>query len=121
MLNDNSAGGAFFARTNDYIEAGGENENLIGWGFDDFCRFNRFLKLGYNIDRIEGVLYHMTHWRGNNSSPSNPNNEHNFEEYTKVTNMSKEELQEYVNHPYPEGIGVFRSNLDKNMEIIKQL
>ena len=60
-------GGALFVRTNKYLEAGGENEKIYGWGNDDFVRYERFKLHKFNIYRTNNRLYHLCHPRGINS------------------------------------------------------
>ena len=48
-----------------------ENEFMISYGPEDIDRFERFTKLGFNIKRISGILYHLDHHIGVNSSDQN--------------------------------------------------
>ena len=61
-------GGAFFVTTDAYRKAGMENTAFYGWGSEDFERYDRWTILGYRISIIPGVLYHLSHPRGQNSS-----------------------------------------------------
>lgn len=63
----NAIGGAFFANKNLYIESGMENENFYGWGLEDGERFQRWQRLNYRIEQVDGILYHLDHRRGGNS------------------------------------------------------
>lgn len=60
-------GGAFFANKEAYIESGLENLSFYGWGSEDFERYERWNILGYKVYISSGVLYHLTHPRGQNS------------------------------------------------------
>jgi hypothetical protein len=60
-------GGAVFAKREKYIESGGDNENIYGWGNDDYTRFMRFKAYNYNIYRTKDHLFHLCHPRGINS------------------------------------------------------
>lgn len=91
-----SKGGAVFLNKADYLDAGLENENIIGWGPEDAERYQRMKTLGYSIERVDGKCWHITHPRGINSSPANPNTATNNAEYEKVKAMNKEELQAYI-------------------------
>ena len=67
-----------FLNTKSYLEAGGENENYISWGWEDHERIRRFEKLGYKVgygDKapIKGLVYHLEHSRAlPNSGKKNP-------------------------------------------------
>jgi hypothetical protein len=91
-----SFGGAFAIRLSKFIEAGGANENFIGWGYEDNEFYVRFYKLGYSIARTCGDCYHFMHPRNENSWFSNPNIKSNEEECEKVKKMSTEELKKYI-------------------------
>lgn len=87
-----SVGGAVLMKTAIYWEAGLENENIIGWGFEDAERYARLKTLGYKIDRVAGDCYHITHERGINSSNKNPYDAANGKEYERIKEMSHDEL-----------------------------
>lgn len=72
MYAPNPLGGAFLANRESYIKAGMENEDFYGWGMEDGERFYRWQRLGYNIKRVPGPLYHLSHTRGINSTFHNP-------------------------------------------------
>lgn len=91
-----SFGGAIFMNRESFLNAGGENEKFISFGPEDAERYHRFIKLGLNVVRVNGPIYHLDHYRGINSSKSNPFITSNRIEWHKVRNMSKEDLIEYV-------------------------
>lgn len=93
----NSVGGAVLFNKESFIDGGMENEYMISFGPEDVERFNRFVTLGYRVERIDGVLFHMNHNVGNNSSPRNPHFQSNVNEVNKVTAMSREDLYAYIN------------------------
>lgn len=66
-------GGAVFVNTEAYKKAGMENLSFYGWGSEDFDRYERWTILGYKIFITKGVLYHLTHPRGENSTFSRKN------------------------------------------------
>jgi hypothetical protein len=78
-----------------YIDGGMENENFKAYAPEDKERFYRFVKLGYNVGRIENYVYHLEHARGENSWFSNPHMSSNMEEWEKIQTMEKEQLIEY--------------------------
>lgn len=93
----NSVGGAIFLNKQKYFEAGGENEKFISWGAEDNERIARWQKLGYRVGRVGDILYHISHFRTQNSDPSNPFFGANTQEYARIVGMSKDELLKYVN------------------------
>ncbi|MCG2588208.1 galactosyltransferase-related protein [Rhodohalobacter sulfatireducens] len=93
-----SVGGAFFANKETYFEAGMENERFYGWGAEDDERIIRWELLGYRYKRLDGVIYHLTHQRGKNSTfYTNKKEEIARSELYKILAMSNQELEEYVN------------------------
>ena len=60
-------GGAVIVKTDKYLQAGGESEEIYGWGNDDFIRYHRFKANNYNIYRTKDKLFHLCHPRGINS------------------------------------------------------
>ncbi len=96
LFNPNSVGGAFFFHKERYREIGWENENFISWGHEDWERIVRVQKMGYEMCRTMGDLFHLTHHRTPNSNDKNPCYQFNGQEYHKVKNMSKENLYNYI-------------------------
>lgn len=80
-----------------FFEGGGENENFISYGPEDVERYERFDKLDYRIHRVKGIVYHIDHWCGPDSSGRNPLFARNYEELDKIRDMDKQQLREYVN------------------------
>lgn len=72
MYTPNPVGGAFFCNLQSYMNSGLENEKFYGWGVEDGERFIRWKNLGCKIQRIEGILYHLTHPKGLNSCVHHP-------------------------------------------------
>lgn len=62
-----STGGAFMADRERYLEAGGENENFLGWGPEDFERVKRMEILHQTVHFGKGPLFHLWHPRGRTS------------------------------------------------------
>jgi hypothetical protein len=92
----NSMGGAIFWNRAKFIEGGMENEHFISWGYEDWERLNRFKRLGYQLGRTFGALYHLSHPRGKDSCDGNPFYNHNGWTYDKIMLMNKEELRAYI-------------------------
>lgn len=92
-----SVGGAFLVHRDIYLSAGGENEHFYGWGMEDWERVKRMEILELPVSRIDGVLFHLFHYRHENSRFYN----HIFElssrkEYLRVCKMCKSELIQYI-------------------------
>lgn len=102
-----SVGGAVFFNKESFIDGGLENENMISFGPEDVERSDRFKLLEYNVQRVGGCLYHISHWCGPNSSTKNPHFRANHVEIQKIRQMTKNQLREYVDswpwrHKYTE-------------------
>ena len=78
-----------------YIDGGMENENFIAYAPEDKERFYRFTTLGYNVGRIDNIIYHLEHDRGANSWINNPHMNNNNNEWIKIQKMNSLELKEY--------------------------
>ena len=78
-----------------YIDGGMENENFRAYSPEDKERFYRFNTLGYNVGRINNVVYHLEHSRTHNSWFNNPHMQSNIEEWEKINKMSSSELKNY--------------------------
>lgn len=90
-----------FFNTAAYREGGMENENFRGSSPEDKERLHRFVTLGYNVGRIDDLIYHLEHSRGNNSWPvsyhGNPYMQDNIALWNHLATLSKEQLREYYN------------------------
>jgi hypothetical protein len=85
-----------FVKTKSYIDAGMENENFISWSPEDKERYFRFNKLGYKIGRIDSAfVYHLEHYRGQNSWFNNPHIMKNNQLWEHIQNLSVEQLRNY--------------------------
>ena len=81
-------GGAVIMKTDKYLQSGGENEEIYGWGNDDFIRHQRFLANNCNIYRAKEKLFHLCHPRGINSQFRSPLSRKVSEiEYSKEKNI----------------------------------
>lgn len=54
-------GGCVVRNTEGFFTSGMDNEHFIGWTSDDKERMERLTRLGYEISRIEGPLFHLEH------------------------------------------------------------
>lgn len=93
---EGSVGGAIGYNKEAFFRVGGENEHYLPHGKEDRDRYIRMTTLG-TVKMIPGVLYHIDHFKGKDSRKYNPNTPLNEAEYRKVSNMNKDELQNYVN------------------------
>lgn len=92
-----SVGGAFLVHKDYYLETGGENEHFYGWGMEDMERVKRMEILGLPVSRAKGVLYHLFHYRYENSSFYNLRlEEESRKEFLKVCSMSRDQLKNYI-------------------------
>lgn len=90
-----SYGHSIFANTEKYKEAFGENECFISYGPEDQERAYRFKKLGYNINWIDGFVYHIEHTRTADSNRENKYFEKNEQLFEFIKSLSKDELIKY--------------------------
>ena len=93
LFNPNAIGGAVFYNREVFLEGGGGNENFIGVGYEDDELCYRFPKLGYRVARVENPLFHLTHPRKETSWNHNPETEHNQKEYSRIYNMTSDQLK----------------------------
>ena len=91
-------GWAQFFKRQSYIDGGMENENFKAYSPEDKERFYRFNKLGYNVGRVNGYVYHLEHFRGENSWFNNPHMNSNIEEWEKIQMMNEDKLLEYYSN-----------------------
>lgn len=92
-----SVGGAFIVNKQRYLQAGGENENVYGWGPEDAERLKRMDILEEPIERIEGPLFHLHHPRGVNSTFGyDDRDKQNVYELVKICRMNTIQLNEYI-------------------------
>lgn len=84
-----------FFNTESYKAGYMENENFVSYGPEDVERYERWVKLGYNVGRVENKIYHIEHSRTANSSGANPMFRHNNELYEQLKSFTKEQTIEY--------------------------
>jgi hypothetical protein len=92
----NSVGGAVFFQQSVFRAGGMMNEHFKSYGWEDNELLERFYKLGYRIGRVNGVLVHLCHYRGENSSVKNTFAAQNKQELRRVKQMTKAQVEEYV-------------------------
>ena len=79
-----------------YIDGGMENENFVAYAPEDVERFYRFTTLGYNVSRVDSVVYHLEHKRTENSWFNNPYMQSNNDEWEKIQKMGSQQLKNYI-------------------------
>lgn len=90
-------GHCFFINTKKYKQCGGENELFIAYGPEDTERYVRFNKIGYKVDRVNDIVYHLEHYRTPFSNSNNRYFDENIFLFKKISNMTKEEIINYYN------------------------
>jgi hypothetical protein len=89
-------GHCVFFNTETYRNFGGENENFISYGPEDKERLYRFQTLSNSVSWRDGQkVYHLEHYRGNDSGTTNPSFFHNWNIFDSLKGMSREDLMEY--------------------------
>lgn len=92
-----SYGGACFLNREHYLKCGLENENLRGGHVpDDIERVTRLKNLGFKVERVSGICYHIQHPPAPDQGNNNKYKEENQAEFIKVRDMSRVELEEYI-------------------------
>jgi len=95
---ERSVGGAVLFNKESFFKGGGENENMISYAPEDRERFYRFDKLGFKIARIKGMIYHVDHYIGLDSSDANSFFDKNKEHFEIIKSLTTEQLKEYVSN-----------------------
>lgn len=85
MYGYHSTGGAFMVNKEEYLAAGGENENFYGWGPEDVDRVKRMEVMGIPVHFAGGPMFHLWHPRGITSRYADKNTEKlNRKEFIKT-------------------------------------
>lgn len=88
-----SVGGVIFWNKENFVFGGMENEYMVNYGPEDVERVYRMKTLGYKIERIKGITYHLDHWVGPNSGGAgNPHYGPNYDELHRIEAMNNEQL-----------------------------
>jgi hypothetical protein len=90
-----SYGGAVGYNVEAFWRAGGENENLINYGHDDQERWRRF-NIVLDVLRVPGALYHINHWRGENSSFRHLHGTFNLKYWKMLEGMNDDQIIEHI-------------------------
>ena len=59
LMNQNAVGGSIWCSKNNFFEIGGQNENMVSWGFEDNEFINRIQKLEKRFYLTPGFTYHL--------------------------------------------------------------
>ncbi|MDD7303583.1 MAG: methyltransferase domain-containing protein [Prevotellaceae bacterium] len=90
-------GGAVFIARNKFNMSGGEDESFYGWGPEDWNRIEKWKKYGYNITKIKGPLFHLSHPRDiNGKLNSEWQTRHAYNTLTHTQFGSIEEIKKRV-------------------------
>tara|TARA_Y100000310_G_scaffold235174_1_gene238190 strand:+ start:769 stop:3273 length:2505 start_codon:yes stop_codon:yes gene_type:complete len=92
---DSAYGFCQFFNTKSYREGFKENENFIAYGPEDYERYERFSRLGYDVCHLEGFVYHLEHSRTPDSWVTNTHFNHNNGLHETIKRLSNKELVEY--------------------------
>jgi predicted glycosyltransferase involved in capsule biosynthesis len=67
MFGYHCVGGAYIVKKDEFLNAGGEDENIRGWGCEDTERVKNLEVRDKNIHYSTGPLFHLWHPRGKNN------------------------------------------------------
>jgi predicted glycosyltransferase involved in capsule biosynthesis len=97
LIHPASVGGCIFFSRKRFMELGMENENFKSWGWEDNSRLVTHKKLGSRIARLPGVLYHLHHpSSANSANTTSEAYKNNEREFYKVSQMTVEQLKQYI-------------------------
>jgi len=94
LYSRSSIGGIILFNRDSFIRSGKYNEKFEGWGNEDYEFWLRINKLGFNVTREDGYLYHLNHFRFH----PHRNMEllvRNRKELDKIKNMTTMQLKKY--------------------------
>jgi 2-polyprenyl-3-methyl-5-hydroxy-6-metoxy-1,4-benzoquinol methylase len=91
-----SVGGAVMWSKAAFMAGGMENENFISYGPEDVERVIRFGKLGITPDRVRGVLFHLDHHIGDNSSLRHSYGQKNVAEFERIKGLNRSRLEREI-------------------------
>jgi len=94
--NDHAIGGCVMWNKEKYIESGMENENFVGWGFEDDERVTRSRILGLRIGRVNGSLFHLNHDRSSINYSMKDITTNNQRLFNEISRMSKDQLKNTI-------------------------
>lgn len=92
--------GCLFMKRNSFWEIGGENERFFNYNLEDAERFFRMNTLGKKVMRCNNMIYHLNHDKGEMSTWTNPLYFHGESLFKRVSEMNKEQLQEYIKNEF---------------------
>ncbi len=78
-----------FFNTEKYIKMGGENEKFLAYGPEDEERIYRALYNGLKYAKVNTPVFHLEHWRGENSGTWNPYFNQNHEVFNALLEIYK--------------------------------
>jgi len=78
-----------------YIDSYMWNENFISWGAEDCEYYYRLQALGYNVGRVNDMVYHFDHARTFNSHYHNPKFMDNHNLWQTIRTLDKDAIIRY--------------------------
>jgi glycosyltransferase involved in cell wall biosynthesis/predicted glycosyltransferase involved in capsule biosynthesis len=90
-------GGCVVRNTEGFFASGMDNEHFIGWTSEDKERMERLTRLGYEISRIEGPLFHLEHTPVRHVRDNHQFHELGELERTRLQTLSDDEFRKEIN------------------------
>jgi len=87
-----------FYNRDSYFKGFLENEEFYSGGPEDQEIYYRFINLGLNVGRVNDVIYHIEHYRGNFSLQDNEHYFNNINLFNRLTTLPKEDLINYYSN-----------------------
>lgn len=97
ILWNNSVGGIYFVNKQSFMKIGGENETMLGWGYEDFERNERARRFLLKIYRANFNIWHIEHERKTENSHEGSFAEINKKIYRNVCTMKLHDIEQLVN------------------------
>ena len=96
LLSTVSFGGCCFHDFQSFKNCGLENELFKSVGPEDSEKYYRLRGLGKRIERVEGVAYHLGHYRGKNQWQGNEFGGINERMCNEMANMGKHQIEQMI-------------------------
>lgn len=89
-------GGCVVRNTEGFFASGMDNEYFIGWSSEDKERKERALRLGFNVSRVEGPMFHLEHAAVRHTTDNQQFHYLGEMERTRQNSLSDAELQKEI-------------------------
>lgn len=94
--NNSFYGHVQFFNTNSYVESGGENEEMIGYGPEDQEKLYKMQELDYKVSYLDNCyVWHIEHTRANPTPWFSAVHDNNVKIFDKIKNMNKTDKKNY--------------------------